>query len=1034
MLSDSKDKEGRFFVRKLPDGIQNLLDAGSLLRYGDQFRIRAAASDSNFPFFVLSDSGLGTFMKVSFVNGRSWDEGERSEFLQLIERGLGNESEKPLVEFTYSFQVVRRPFNSNELNGLHSQGKHPITDMRVENLQDIAGNLGVQAVDFYFSITATPSKFLQNQEIGFIDRIKSLWDKKIKYRAESTLLEDVIMQFGDKIKQVAALFANLGIGVEIPKDEAELLINARKAWRPNYIQPGAAGYDCPVVRRSLEAEGYLSPGDFLSRDLRVDQYKKHWVADGCLNMLFSMNDAPDPHRVFSAMESDRFLSLGIRKGLGNIPYFGTYTVSWSSMTRDEGDQKFKIKNTFAKGMTSDQKGMFEDKVAAKEAREIDVMHEEFTEGGGDMVRACVMFQLSIPLEHLARFFDTSVSDVETIHSLTRELLTNLNEIGQSRWELEDRTYFPTWINSMPGVLCSVDRVQYMPRLYLPLSGALHLVPFFATVGLDQKAFNGANYFITDDASLFIFDHFSKNNGPAANFSVCGATGSGKSVTVQSLVMMCEEKDPNIMILDFGGGNLGSWTKLCSAMNGTELKFGSARPPLINPFQLSESDSLPNRKKRREVAVELGLDPHDNDQLTTVDSLYLYLNSEDSPFIRPQTRVRELVKRCPQIEGITSGLEDEGVYKKVAQILRLTPGMIRPGEKGVAAIRLILELLLVQDVDENGPRTSAWSTFSLDDINEAILHLYETFIPTKTGQWPTLSDFKDAITQLHERRSSGEAEHGHEGVYNYSLLMRRLGNFCRGGLDPFLDGQTNVPITRKVVEHGVEKERAAKFILADMAGIGDPRKIALYTIVVNEFMSRVLYNSRDSRGIMIRDEAWLFMRSSIAAPYLEADYRLARKYGFSVITIAQQYSDFSSAAIQGNTQNWVICSLASSDEIDYADQRFGFSEEERRLFSGNGMGTTVERDVFTGKITDAYSRIMIANQSGKYFIKNKISRAERWVTTTDDDEVFIFNFYKDTKFYKGEVSELVDWLCREDYLGDPELKAAASQAGRKVKRI
>lgn len=184
--------------------------------------------------------------------------------------------------------------------------------------------------------------------------------------------------------------------------------------------------------------------------------------------------------------------------------------------------------------------------------------------------------------------------------------------------------------------------------------------------------------------------------------------------------------------------------------------------------------------------------------------------------------------------------------------------------------------------------------------------------------------------------------------------------------------------------------------------------------------------------MIRDEAWLFMKSALAAPYLEADYRLARKYGFSVITIAQQYSDFSSSVLQNNTQNWLICGLPSESEINMASGRFKFSQEEVDLFSNNQMGTQVERDILTGKVMDVYSRLMIANKSGKYFLRNKISKPEQWITTTDDTEAFIYNYYKDSTFHDASAMELIHWLCTEEYKKDEKLRAAAERAGRKIK--
>ena len=1058
-MSGSNKSKFSLACHGISDGMQNIFSPG-VGRNVDGYRVRAVASDGQLPFLVLSDSGLGYLFKMQFVNGKSWDEGSRARLLSQIEAGLRLDSQEPTVEFTYAFTSVRRAIRESELDSFNA-GQHPITGIRIENLKNMGHRLDVQGTDLYFSICATPSKLLKGNKVSFTDRVKSVWDKRIRYSIESALLEDVVMQFGDRVKHVLALFARLGLKTSCPMSEVDLLSMAREAWRPNYdptksggkptqAYSAAANKASPMVagrpavndlemgrlmnKRTLAEDVYTAPGDFLAKGLRMDQYKFYWFADGCLNMLFSLEEAPDPNILFSAFQSDRLGAFGIRPGVSNIPYLGTYTVAWSSMTREEGDFKFRMRNAFASGMVNDRRGMFEDKGAKKEARDVDRMHDDYIEGGTDMVRACVMYQLSVPIEHIPRYFDVRASstDIDTLRSIARTVQQQLNEIGYSKWRLEERTYYPAWLNSMPGAVRSVENVQYLPRIYLPMDGALHLVPLFATVGPDAELFNGGNYFVSDEASVFVFDHFSKSNGTAANFSVCGATGSGKSVTVQSLVMMTERINPYIMILDFGGGNVGSWSKLCSVMNGVELKFGSARPPRINPFHLSETDSFPNRKKRRRLAIALGMDPDKDESMAAIEAVYFYLRGDDSPFTNNETRFREICDRCPPFKKLG--------FVESMELLHLGPGTARPGEKGSEAIRIVLELLLANSVNEDGPTDNAWATFSIDDINEAILELYESFLPDseKTDQWPTLSDFKGVIERLNEERRRGTAKGADSwsssGVYNFGLLMSRLSNFCRGGLDPFMDGQTNVELRKTVVKDGVAREEPSRFVLADMAGISDKRKLAIYMVIINDFMSNILYNNRDSRGIMIRDEAWFFMKSRIAAPYLEADYRLARKYGFSVVTIAQQYSDFRSAVIQNNTQTWIVCSLGSGEEIALANARFKFNDAEIDLFEQRRMGTKIERDVFKGGILDAYSRIMIANMSGKYFVKNKISKEERWITTTDDSETFVFNYYKDGPKRGMPAIELIAWLCTGEYKQDGDLLAALAKAGRVVPNI
>jgi hypothetical protein len=1043
----SKNHDGYFRSAKAtPHGVQNLFDPGKF-RVLDKFRILGVANAGNFPFFVLSNSGLGTMIRISFVNGKAWDEAQRDRFLEKLENGFTLENQEPTVDYTYSFSVVRSPLRAEDLEGFKDKN-HPLSMERTKFLADLGEKLHVQNLEFYFGITASPAESLVAENAGMWERIKSYWDPGTKMKIENKLFEEIYNEFNEKVKSIVALFANEGISFDPPRSEKDLLMMARRAWRPNYREAevaktdakdknsggGGGGSSESIDDRSLRKDSYISPGDFICRDLKATTFSDHWIADGCLNIMLSMEDAPDPNQWFSSFEIDKILKLGIKPGVSILPYSGTYTVAWSSLTRDKANQIFKIKNTIASGMRSNQSGMFEDRQADMEAEDIDRMYDEFLTSRSDMVRGSITYTLSIPLEFIKNFFDlNSPTEQELLKSIVRRLKTDLEDIGFSKWAVEKGTYYPTWINLIPGAIRNVDGVQYIPRSYLSLKGILHLIPFYSTIGPDQKEFNGANYFITDESSIFIFDHFSKNNGTAANFSVCGSTGSGKSVTVQSLIMMNEKKDPNIMVLDFGGGNIGSWTKLCDVWGGCELKFGSARPPRINPFELAEADSFPNTRKRREICLWLGIDADNLENHSDIENVYVYLRADDNFRTPKHIRQEAVAQRCSAFKGKT--------FEETWSILTLRPGYTRPGEKGAASIKMILELLLANNVEEDGPTDNPWSTFSQDDINEAILELYENYLPQANHPeyWPTLGSFRSALESLRGKRLSNTDKWGMGDIAEYGLLMSRLSNYCQDGIDNFMDGQTNVNIRQRKMVNGEMREVPASFILADMAGISSKRKLAIYMITINDYMSNILYNSGgEKRGIIIRDEAWLFMRSKIAAPYLEADYRLARKYGFSVITIAQNYSDFKSAVLQNNTQTWVVCALATDDEINLANVRFKFNRSEREMFEsktpGIKMGTTLIRDITKGTLMDVYSKIMVSTAAGKFFVKNKIGKIERWITTTDAEETFVFNYYREIKFKGKPAIEIINWLCEGHYRKDEDLKAALLKSGRKMPDI
>jgi hypothetical protein len=1030
----------KYQAQKFFDGTEDIgapvelsgpLDIGNLVRAGDQFPVKVVGRDPRFPYALLGGGAIGFCMRVRFVNGRAWNESERASFLNKMEDAFRLDNQEPIVNYSFAFVVTRRQLEAERLHG-KKRTDTPLNNSRIDFLGGLSDRLEIQESEMYLSVVASPSNILKTNRLSLFQRFKMAFSLTERMKYDAILMEDVIVSFGDRLRLLLGKLARAGVSTECPSTPEELLLMMREGWRPEYFD-SSSFWKADGQPVSLDAKHFKGAPEFLQNELQIMQKRRHWISDGCLHMLFSMADAPNPSRRFMAEDIDKILCLGLQPGISLIPYTGRYIVAFSSVPRVEADKIFSFKVAMAKSqVSSGGGGMFDDKIARKTANDLDTMHNEFIAGENEMTNASAIFHLTIKLQHLPKFFQTNLSDEDLIRTIETNVIAQLSEVGDSRWISEDKTWFIPWIFSMPGAINVANGSQIFPTLKMNLAGSLHLVPFFATVGpesiRDPQAWRGGNYFITDDANILIFDHFSQKNGTAANFSICGATGSGKSVLAQTLTMMTEPLNPYIMILDFGGGNVGSWTKLCSVMGGVELKFGSARPPRINPFELAEADAFPNSRKKKLLCGRLGLDAQNDEHLAMIDAVYLWLRMEDSHALSKELRMAEISARCPAMAGLN--------HDELLKLLRLGPGYCRPGDKGSSAIRLVLELILSSAVSENGPEDNVWAIFNQDDINEAITRLYDAYLPPRGREtlWPTLSIFKDTLASIQEERLSGKSRFGSASILNYGLLMNRLQNYCQGGLDPFLDGQTNVDVRKKIVVDGVTREEPTKFLLADMAGINDPRKLAIYMIVVNDFMSGILYNNKESRGIMIRDEAWFFMRSQIASKYLEADYRLARKYGFSVMTIAQQFSDFKSPVLQNNTQTWCVCALGSRDEIDMASERFMFNGAERDMFDSGLMGTRKEVDVTSGKTMEIYSRVMIASKAGKFFVKNKVSKRELWITTTEANETFVFNYYKDIKMRDHSPIEIIKWLVLGEYKKDKDLAEALRKAGRVMPQI
>ena len=94
--------------------LYNIFDHG-IARNFDEFPIIAVANDGILPFFILKESSLGFLLKMQFINGRSWGEEERTNFLQKLERALRIDSQFSTINYTYSFTAIRKPIKRNDL-------------------------------------------------------------------------------------------------------------------------------------------------------------------------------------------------------------------------------------------------------------------------------------------------------------------------------------------------------------------------------------------------------------------------------------------------------------------------------------------------------------------------------------------------------------------------------------------------------------------------------------------------------------------------------------------------------------------------------------------------------------------------------------------------------------------------------------------------------------------------------------------------------------------------------------------------------
>lgn len=1037
----SKNKV-KIHKRILPTEAYDLLDPGSF-RQMDAFSLKAVASSGGLFFYCLAGGGAGTLLKMPFINGRGWNDQKRSEVLSRLQDRFKNESETSGVDFSFSFHHVRRVIDREEVDELKkkfdSDPRRAISRMRVEDFITFSERMVIQKTDLYLGIVATPRASLVADEVGTWKGWKGSFSAAQKTENDLILVRAITSAFVARIKGFIASLAPWGITTHLPKSAQELMRWTKNAWRPNHTQRqgvvSKGSSQISAEERLLLSDAFKTPSDYIMSDLAIEQLANFWISDDSFNMIFAMEQPPNSDKAYSSIMTDKLLTLGVQEGISIVPYYGSFHVLFSPLSYEEGDTKWRTKIFQTMTEVKGGKGLKADIRGEKAVSRVRQNYNSYISDGSNLVKASVLYQLSIPLPFLKKMVDWKdrLSVVENIKSIQIKVENELNSIGDSRWEVVKKQQFSTYMGLVPGGTNIGSAMTGVPFFYTPLDCLMHLAPVFSVVGPDQANFNGSNYFCTDACDYFVFDQFSKSNGAASNMVIIGATGSGKSVTAQILAAALEQYDPNIMIMDFGGGNVGSWDKLCSIMGGVKISFGDADSPIINPFELSEKDAIPTHAKAMEIATKI-FGSASQKNISKVSGIFGYLRGNDiTPLDTNQTIFEALCKKFPEIEARFKDWDD--LYPSI----QLGPGTSRPGETGMESLKTLFTILLSPDIDQEGHIASPWGMFNQDDIVDVILDLYNDFVPSEPGFWPTLTDFKNKLLETQKRRRTTKAADllsgGRAPIENFERLFQRISNFCQGGADAFFDGQTNVPYKiKKENATGVQSMENARFILADFAGVEGVLRKSVYMIITNELMSRICYSSRERRSVIIRDEAWIFLQSEICRPYIKADLRLARKYNFSVVTITQNYSDIKMPEIQANTQIWIVCKLGSEEEIAAANTRFHFNGAELELFrKSGGMGTHIEKDVMNGGVIDASSRIMIRTESGKYFVKNRIGTKLRWVTTTDPDETFIYNYFRG-KMKQKTPAEVIDWLATREYYGDVELQKLCADRGMKFAKL
>lgn len=198
----------------------------------------------------------------------------------------------------------------------------------------------------------------------------------------------------------------------------------------------------------------------------------------------------------------------------------------------------------------------------------------------------VQSMLNVHLWHLDRTELRKRKDVVTARMADMNKAIGYNEVESTE---------PIFILSMPA---NVEPMRRWMKLKDKMAGDLAPI---------HKGFVGGDppvcLFRNASGGLVTVDLFSKNDADAPMAFVSGASGSGKSFLVNSLIIQHMIDSPLLLILDVGG----SYGPLIQQLNGQMVTFDQENPTCFNPLQIFSTGgelSEPDEPTRSRILLNL----------------------------------------------------------------------------------------------------------------------------------------------------------------------------------------------------------------------------------------------------------------------------------------------------------------------------------------------------------------------------------------------------------------------------------------------
>lgn len=933
--------------------------------YRDLTLFKAILHRTGKMFITHMDGGLSIVMRLQGVNATSFEETNYQDIFDHITKVVDS-----IKDSSISVQFVNaRIKNRKKADSAHLPD---YLQPRADYFNTLSDNNYVFEDVFYLSVYMAPMKQNTKDAIRmFVSRILNKEKSELVRRTNSAFAEVDFRanQLAGIADRFHVMFKSLGFAPEFLQTKEEIYDMIQDYTRPQKSKEEYVKFD----DSKEQARRVLFSG------VRTTMNLDDFVLDDTYHRVYTM-DRP-PKQIMTGETAREIKKL-------NIEFL--YSVTFRVMSPKESMNTItsKVRDKMVMADAANSGSQIPDLVSEEQINRSMKVYRDFVEGDGTGVKASINMIVRIPQKEIeSEIHQKGISFGEWKRTLDHKLINDLfPNVGKSEWAVENYTGWVVFNKCIPG-FGQLNSVVLKETMLMSEN-----IPYFFNLWSNRTSIphNGVNHFFDEEGGFIPFDLMDVRL-PAWNYNISGATGSGKSVWVNTILTMQfaemhGKKAPIINIIDVGGDR-GSYYKILELAGGERINLSRSKKPSIQILEIIPEISMPTNRKL--------------DQLVEVLKQHGIKGTDDQIFRKIRDFFAEKIDKDyemtdAQYEKMVLEFLGLRLNEELKKQLDLKPGECQPDGKSMNLILSVLEVIL-----SSNPRdVDGFRVHKISDIMEIIKETYNR----KTDGFPYFTDLYNTAKDLVNAETSGG-----------KLLLTQLEAWTMRGTYGMFDADTNVNLANDV-------------IMVDLKGLeSEPQLQTIYTLLFNNLFSNKMYKIRGRRKLIIRDEAWSVMRTELARRYLVEDLRTARKAKFATLTISQFPTDFynpspeDGAAIIGNTQVFLIGKIDDQETIDKVSRTLNLpskmARELRKLGNiKNDRGQTM------------YSRFLMKMGETYYIVRNILHPFEYMLYSSSEDDNLVIDYYKNITKKFSNLLDVLDFVARGKHYGDEGLVKYLNESG------